>query len=59
MVQQITDAVEVRDGDGWSMHMRDRDGVELAAATWTATYRMSYPNGENCLSCTHADLRDR
>lgn len=47
---------EIEDGDVHSVALTRSDGSLLAAREWTATYSESYPNGEHCPSCVHAEL---
>ncbi|MBL9018723.1 MAG: hypothetical protein JNL83_31345 [Myxococcales bacterium] len=51
--------IPLKDGDAYSVELRDRNGVVVASKEWQADYTETYPNGEDCDEepCRFVDLR--
>ena len=51
--------IPLKDGDAYSIELRDRNGVVVASKEWQADYTETYPNGEDCDEepCRFVDLR--
>lgn len=49
--------VDLKDGDLYSVELRDKNGVVVASKEWQATYQHPQPNGEGCGDdCAFAQL---